>query len=236
MNIYIINKTESDIKVQSQNESATIRPNAARMCAIVLPHMLSLNNGVVLSPTQVGTVLATDEKQQLIGIGQEFWRKHAVPDSADFAFEVVPSGEGENVNEDIETNVTDLIVETLTEHCFKVYEIQEKLYVAQDETGTKVTFCELLKGVHFKSCIETRKLSDDEYVDLLAYVNLFNNGSVLTKACISQDDLPSVCFVSWLPAGYTTEMFKNFFSTYLFEIQVDFDEDLREQIDEMLLR
>ena len=95
MNIYLINESESAIEVNGASQSVALSPNERLMFCVRERGMLSIDGHILLATTHDGYVEVTDPRIQVSGIGGEFLKTYSVPESADFAFSILPPGEGD---------------------------------------------------------------------------------------------------------------------------------------------
>ena len=113
---------------------------------------------------------------------------------------------------------------------YKMTEIQDECLLAQDGKGSNFVIQQQANGVLFRASIATRKLDEADFGGLFVCMNSFNDGSLLTKAYVPYTEVSSVTFECWYPPPYNKQAFAHFFDIYREEMQVCFDEELREKI------
>lgn len=201
------------------------------------PGKVTIGSGVVLAPESDGTLSISDDASQLFELDEAAALEDGF-DDIDFSFAVVPQGEGGHDHDDEEIDLIYLVIEDLSEHGFEIAESVELpgIFTAKNNTGINVLLFKHNQGVRFQIGFKIRNLSAREYGDLFGNLNSFNNESVLTKAFLLEADLPFVCFESWLPPAYSTEVFELFFSLFLRDVEMSSDDELRERLDSYLLR
>ena len=90
--VFIFNETTNEIQV---SEKLKIQPDEFKVFNIVDTATLELNNGVKFKLGETYGLEVEDKKSQVNGIGGEFLVKYGVPDEAEWAFVIVPQGEGD---------------------------------------------------------------------------------------------------------------------------------------------
>lgn len=90
--IFIYNETESEIGVL---ENIKIRPNEFIVVSLVDTATLKIDNGVEFKFGDTYGLEIIDEERQVSGSGGEYLKKYNVPDEAEWAFVIVPKGEGD---------------------------------------------------------------------------------------------------------------------------------------------
>ena len=90
--VFVLNETSNEIKV---SEKLKIQPNEFKVFNMVDTDTLELNNGVKFMFGETYGLEIEDKKSQVSGLGGEFLEKYGVPDEAEWAFVIVPEGEGD---------------------------------------------------------------------------------------------------------------------------------------------
>ena len=90
--VFVFNETSNDILV---SERLKIQPNEFKVFNMVDTDTLELNNGVKFMFGETYGLEIEDKKSQVSGLGGEFLEKYRVPDEAEWAFVIVPEGEGD---------------------------------------------------------------------------------------------------------------------------------------------
>ncbi len=90
--IFIFNETSSEIGVIS---NLKIKPNEFKVFNLQDIDTLKLDNGVKFMFGETYGLEVEDKKSQVSGLGGEFLKKYGVPDEAQWAFVIVPVGEGD---------------------------------------------------------------------------------------------------------------------------------------------
>jgi hypothetical protein len=90
--VFIYNETPEEIGII---ETLTIRPNKFRVFNLKDTDTLKLNNGVKFMFGKTYGLEIEDKKSQVSGFGGKFLEKYGVPDNAEWAFVIVPKGEGD---------------------------------------------------------------------------------------------------------------------------------------------
>ena len=90
--VFIFNETSNEIKV---TERLKIPTNEFKVFTLVDTDTLELNNGVKFMFGETYGLEIADKKSQVSGLGGEFLVKYGVPDEAEWAFVIVPEGEGD---------------------------------------------------------------------------------------------------------------------------------------------
>ncbi len=90
--IFIFNETGKDIGVIS---NLKIKPNEFKVFDLMDTDTLKLDNGVEFMFGETYGLEVEDKKSQVSGLGGKFLVKYGVPDNAEWAFVIVPKGEGD---------------------------------------------------------------------------------------------------------------------------------------------
>lgn len=90
--IFIFNETKNNIRI-FDNEK--IKPNQSRLISIIDTDTLKLDNGVKFMFGETYGLEIEDKKSQVSGLGGKFLDEYNVPDEAEWAFVIVPSGKGD---------------------------------------------------------------------------------------------------------------------------------------------
>ncbi|WP_082591118.1 DUF4844 domain-containing protein [Sediminicola sp. YIK13] len=90
--VFIFNETSNEIQV---SERLKIQPNEFKVFNMVDTDTLELNNGVKFLFGETYGLEIEDKKSQVSGLGAEFLVKYGVPDEAEWAFVIVPEGQGD---------------------------------------------------------------------------------------------------------------------------------------------
>jgi len=90
--VFIFNETSNEIQI---SERLKIQPNEFKVFNMVDTDTLELNNGVKFMFGETYGLEIEDKKSQVSGLGGEFLIKYGVPDEAEWAFVIVPEGEGD---------------------------------------------------------------------------------------------------------------------------------------------
>ena len=90
--VFIFNETPNKIQV---SERLKIHPNEFIVFNMMDSDTLDLNNGVKFMFGETFGLEVEDKKSQVSGLGGEFLKKYSVPDEAEWAFVIVPEGEGD---------------------------------------------------------------------------------------------------------------------------------------------
>ena len=90
--VFVFNETSNEIQV---SERLKIQPNEFKVFNMVDTDTLELNNGVKFMFGETYGLEIEDKKSQVSGLGGEFLVKYGVPDEAEWAFVIVPEGEGD---------------------------------------------------------------------------------------------------------------------------------------------
>ena len=90
--VFIYNETESKIGIIGNMK---IEPNEFIIANVVDTSVLKLNNGVEFKFGKTYGLEVEDKEQQISGLGGEYLEKYKVPDEAEWAFVIVPRGEGD---------------------------------------------------------------------------------------------------------------------------------------------
>jgi predicted small lipoprotein YifL len=90
--VFLFNETSNEIKV---SERLKIPTNEFKVFTLVDTDTLELNNGVKFIFGETYGLEIEDKKSQVSGLGGEFLVKYGVPDEAEWAFVIVPEGEGD---------------------------------------------------------------------------------------------------------------------------------------------
>lgn len=90
--VFIFNETLDEIQV---SEKLKIPPNQFKLFNLIDTDTLELKNGVKFMFGETYGLEIEDKKSQVSGLGGEFLVKYGVPDDADWAFVIVPEGEGD---------------------------------------------------------------------------------------------------------------------------------------------
>lgn len=90
--LFIFNETSNEIQVSSRLK---IQPNEFKVFNLVDTDTLELNNGVKFMFGETYGLEIEDKKSQVSGLGGEFLVKYGVPYEAEWAFVIVPEGEGD---------------------------------------------------------------------------------------------------------------------------------------------
>jgi len=95
--IFIYNETENSIIA---NQKITINPNESFVFKIPDTMGIALNNGIQFFFGETEGLEVIDNKIQVSGLGGEWLDKLNVPESTDFAFSILNSGEGDQIPEE----------------------------------------------------------------------------------------------------------------------------------------
>ena len=96
-NIFIYNETKNSIIA---NQKITIKPNESFVFKIPDTMGIALNNGIQLFFGETEGLEVIDNKIQVAALGGEWLEKFNVPESADWAFTILNSGEGDPIPEE----------------------------------------------------------------------------------------------------------------------------------------
>jgi len=90
--VFIFNETSNEIQV---SKKLKIQPNEFKVFNVVDTDTLELNNGIKFMFGETYGLEIEDKKSQVSGLGGEFLVKYGVPDETEWAFVIVPEGEGD---------------------------------------------------------------------------------------------------------------------------------------------
>ncbi|WP_298507868.1 hypothetical protein [uncultured Kordia sp.] len=90
--VFIYNETSKDIGIL---KNLKIKPNEFRIFNLKDTDTLKLDNGVKFMFGETYGLEIEDKKSQVSGLGGEFLEKYGVPDEIEWAFVIVPVGEGD---------------------------------------------------------------------------------------------------------------------------------------------
>ena len=90
--IFLYNETKNDIGLI---DKIKIKPNEYTTVNLVDTSVLSLDSGVKFFFGETHGLQVDDKKNTVSGIGGEYLEKYNVPEDVEFAFVIVPEGEGD---------------------------------------------------------------------------------------------------------------------------------------------